>query len=58
MLVAQPPGASGFGPVSVLVLLLLAAFVAVAVWLAHSPRLLAGAWERIRRCLQGRTLRQ
>ena len=48
MLVAQPPGASGFGPVSVLVLLLLAAFVAVAVWLAHSPRLLAGAWERIR----------
>ena len=48
MLVAQPPGASGFGPVSVLVLLLLAAFVAAAVWLAHSPRLLAGAWERIR----------
>ena len=48
MLVAQPPGASGFGPASVLVLLLLAAFVAAAVWLAHSPRLLAGAWERIR----------
>ena len=48
MLVAQPPGASGFGPVSVLVLLLLAAFVAAAVWLAHSPRLLAGAWQRIR----------
>ena len=44
---AQGSGASGFGPVSALVLLLSAVFLAAAVWLARNPQLIAVARERI-----------
>lgn len=42
------PGASAFGPVSVLVLVLLAVFLAAAVWLACNPELMTDARNRIR----------
>lgn len=44
----MPSGASGFGPVSVLVLVLLALFVATAIWVSLNPRLLSAGWGRIR----------
>lgn len=47
-MVAQGPGAGGFGPVSVLVLMLSAVFLAAAVWLARRPELITGARERVR----------
>lgn len=38
------PGASGFGPVSILVVVLLTLFVAATVWFARRPQLLPGLW--------------
>ena len=42
------PGAEGFGPVGVLVLVLLALFTSAAIWVARRPHLLAQIWARIR----------
>lgn len=45
----QSYGSAGFGPISAAVLVLLALFVTVVVWVARRPRLLTTLWERIRR---------
>lgn len=42
------PGADGFGPVGVLVLVLLALFASAAIWVARRPQLLSETWARIR----------
>jgi membrane-associated phospholipid phosphatase len=42
------PGTNGFGPVSILVVTLLAIFVLAATWVGRRPQLLAGLWTRFR----------
>lgn len=41
-------GGIGFGPVSILVVALLSAFVLIAAWVARRPQLLPRLWTRIR----------